>query len=174
MKHRCQGYRRAREGAGADADANGWRPCKREALAGDRFCRSHRDALDGAMLALITTEIFSHDKFHKFTGPEGAPEIARAAIGNEIGEEVPRKIRNENFGPASAENSRHGGGAAYRSFAPASGQRQRARTPAHTQENTSAPASARNPAGTAAAIPKWRRIEETRKNWRRAADKWPR
>ena len=35
--------------------AQAWSPCARAAIAGDRFCAMHRDALDGAFLGLVPT-----------------------------------------------------------------------------------------------------------------------
>jgi len=54
MPARCAGYDQPRK-----PFPNIWRPCRRNALLGDRFCRRHRTALDGAILGLLQTEF--HD-----------------------------------------------------------------------------------------------------------------
>jgi hypothetical protein len=33
--------------------AQGWKPCRRERIEGDKLCREHRDSLDGAVFGLF-------------------------------------------------------------------------------------------------------------------------
>ena len=54
MPVRCAGFDQPRE-----PFPNIWRPCRRNALGSDRFCRRHRTALDGAILGLLQLE-FHH------------------------------------------------------------------------------------------------------------------
>jgi hypothetical protein len=58
MRRRCIGFVRPH------CSRNGWLRCESRALNGDRFCGTHRDALDGAFLGLFRKHsVFRDDKY---------------------------------------------------------------------------------------------------------------
>lgn len=55
MTLHCVGFVRERDRAQA------WIPCGRPRLEGDRLCKRHRDAMDGAVIGLIQARVFGDD-----------------------------------------------------------------------------------------------------------------
>ncbi len=66
MKRRCVGFVRPHR------SKNGWIRCKNHPLTGDRFCSTHRDALDGAFLGLFRRHYVFRDDQDTETQTAGA------------------------------------------------------------------------------------------------------
>ena len=65
MRRRCIGFVRPHR------SRNGWLRCEKHSLAGDRFCSTHRDALDGAFLGLFRKYGIFRDDQYTETQTEG-------------------------------------------------------------------------------------------------------
>ena len=69
MKRHCIGFVRL------PGSPNGWLRCQCDSLAGDRFCSTHRDALDGAFLGFFRKHgIFRDDQYTETQTADAEPD----------------------------------------------------------------------------------------------------
>lgn len=73
QRQRCVGFTRSR------THHQMWTPCLRPALSRDRFCRSHREGLNGALMGLANFEEFKGLSYATRTQPRNKTEHDKKA-----------------------------------------------------------------------------------------------